>query len=99
MTLYLSSCNGLVCNKLSKENNVSYLIDNNGDIISDITDRNNGKEFVVYLDYKLHSKGIKKNSSTLFRRNRIQFFYNDTDYITLPVVNLIFLDGQLKIQY
>ena len=51
----------------SKKNNISYLINNNGEIISDITNQNNGKEFVVYLDYKLQlKKDIKRNNLILF---------------------------------
>ena len=81
----------------SKKNNVSYLIDSSGDIISDITNINNGKEFVVYLDYKLQLKGYQKKQFDPFcRRNRIQFFYNDTDYITTTVGQLNFFRWTIK---
>ena len=75
----------------SKKNNISYLIDNSGEIISDITNQNNGKEFVVYLDYKLQLKGYQKKQFDPFcRRDRIQFYYNNEDYITTTVGQLNF---------
>ena len=75
----------------SKKNNISYLINNNGKIISDITNQNNGKEFVVYLDYKLQLKGYQKKQFDPFcRRDRINFFYTDKDYITTTVGQLNF---------
>ena len=43
----------------SKKNNISYLINKNGQIINSIDDEA-GKEFVVYLDYKLQLKGYQK---------------------------------------
>tara|TARA_X000000950_G_C13797666_1_gene612105 strand:- start:347 stop:955 length:609 start_codon:yes stop_codon:yes gene_type:complete len=81
----------------SKKNNISYLIDNNGDIISDITDQNNGKEFVVYLDYKLQLKGYQKKQFDPFcRRDRIQFYYNNESYITTTVGQLNFFKWTIK---
>ena len=72
----------------SKKNNISYLINNNGEIISDITNQNNGKEFVVYLDYKLQLKGYQKKQFDPFcRRDRINFFYRKTDYATVGQLN------------
>tara|TARA_B100001094_G_C18126999_1_gene770065 strand:+ start:449 stop:1060 length:612 start_codon:yes stop_codon:yes gene_type:complete len=81
----------------SKKNNISYLIDNNGEIITDITDQNNGKEFVVYLDYKLQLKGYQKKQFDPFcRRDRIQFYYNNDDYITTTVGQLNFFKWTIK---
>ena len=81
----------------SKKNNISYLIDNNGEIISDITNQNNGKEFVVYLDYKLQLKGYQKKQFDPFcRRDRIQFYYNNEDYITTTVGQLNFFKWTIK---
>ena len=81
----------------SKKNNISYLINNNGQIISDVTNINNGKEFVVYLDYKLQLKGYQKKQFDPFcRRHRIQFFYNDNDYITTTVGQLNFFRWTIK---
>ena len=81
----------------SKKNNISYLIDNSGEIISDITDQNSGKEFVVYLDYKLQLKGYQKKQFDPFcRRDRIQFYYNNEDYITTTVGQLNFFKWTIK---
>ena len=83
----------------SKKNNVSYLIDNNGDIISDITDLNNGKEFVVYLDYKLQLKGYQKKQFDPFVEEIEFSFFTMIRTMQYHVGQLNFLDGQLKIQY
>ena len=81
----------------SKKNNISYLVNNKGDIISDITSDNNGKEFVVYLDYKLQLKGYQKKQFDPFcRRHRIQFFYNDSEFITTTVGQLNFFRWTIK---
>ena len=81
----------------SKKNNISYLIDANGEIISDITDQNNGKEFVVYLDYKLQLKGYQKKQFDPFcRRDRIQFYYDNENYITTTVGQLNFFKWTIK---
>lgn len=81
----------------SKKNNISYLINNNGEIISDITNQNNGKEFVVYLDYKLQLKGYQKKQFDPFcRRDRINFFYTEKDYITTTVGQLNFFKWTIK---
>lgn len=81
----------------SKKNNISYLIDNSGEIISDITNQNNGKEFVVYLDYKLQLKGYQKKQFDPFcRRDRIQFYYNNDEYITTTVGQLNFFKWTIK---
>lgn len=81
----------------SKKNNISYLVNNKGDIISDITSDNNGKEFVVYLDYKLQLKGYQKKQFDPFcRRDRIQFFYNDSEFITTTVGQLNFFRWTIK---
>ena len=81
----------------SKKNNISYLIDANGEIISDITDQNNGKEFVVYLDYKLQLKGYQKKQFDPFcRRDRIQFYYDNENYITTTVGQLNFFKWAIE---
>ena len=61
----------------SKKNNISYLINKDGNIINSISDNQTGKEFVVYLDYKLQLKGYQKKQFDPFcRRSRINFYYD-----------------------
>jgi len=69
----------------SKKNNTnfdtSYIC--NGESIS--------KPFVVYIDYKLQLKGYSKKQFDPFcRRERINFYYNDENYITTTVGQLNF---------
>ena len=79
----------------SKKNNISYLINPSGDIITDITKE--GKEFVVYLDYKLQLKGYQKKQFDPFcRRDRIEFYYNDTEYLVTTVGQLNFFRWTIK---
>ena len=79
----------------SKKNNISYLINPSGDIITDITKE--GKEFVVYLDYKLQLKGYqKKQFDPCCRRDRIEFYYNDTEYLVTTVGQLNFFRWTIK---
>lgn len=62
----------------SKKNNISYLLNGNNKIITNISNQN-FREFVVYIDYKLQLKGYQKKQFDPFcRRSRINFFY-DTD--------------------
>lgn len=61
----------------SKKNNISYDIDK--------------KTFNVYIDYKLQLKGYSKKQFDPFcRRERIHFYYNDTDYVKTTVGQLNF---------
>jgi hypothetical protein len=67
----------------SKKNNIIYLIK------SDID--NTSRLFNVYLDYKQQLKGYSKKQFDPFcRRGRIQFYYNNTEYITTTVGQLNF---------
>ena len=67
----------------SKKKNIIYMIQNN------TTDT--GKLFNVYLDYKQQLKGYSKKQFDPFcRRGRIQFYYNNTEYITTTVGQLNF---------
>ena len=60
----------------SKKNNISYLISKDGNIINSVSNNQAGKEFVVYLDYKLQLKGYQKKQFDPFcRRSRINFYY------------------------
>tara|TARA_B100001094_G_C18023569_1_gene716407 strand:- start:268 stop:861 length:594 start_codon:yes stop_codon:yes gene_type:complete len=74
----------------SKKNNISYLINKNGQIINSIDDEA-GKEFVVYLDYKLQLKGYQKKQFDPFcRRSRINFYYDDNKFVVTTVGQLNF---------
>lgn len=75
----------------SKKNNISYLINKQGNIIEDITNVNSGKEFVVYLDYKLQLKGYQKKQFDPFcRRERINFYYSKNSLFVTTVGQLNF---------
>ena len=75
----------------SKKNNISYLINKDGNIINSISDNQTGKEFVVYLDYKLQLKGYQKKQFDPFcRRSRINFYYDGDKSIVTTVGQLNF---------
>ena len=81
----------MVCNKLFKKNNISYLINKDGNIINSISDNQTGKEFVVYLDYKLQLKGYQKKQFDPFcRRSRINFYYDGDKSLVTTVGQLNF---------
>ena len=62
----------------------------NGQIINSIDDEA-GKEFVVYLDYKLQLKGYQKKQFDPFcRRSRINFYYDDNKFVVTTVGQLNF---------
>ena len=65
----------------SKKNNTNYIIEKNG----------LGKQFIVYIDYKLQLKGYSKKQFDPFcRRERIEFYYQEDNYITTTVGQLNF---------
>jgi hypothetical protein len=75
----------------SKKHNISFLIDKDGNIINSIKTDNAGKEFVVYLDYKLQLKGYQKKQFDPFcRRSRINFYYDDDKFFVTTVGQLNF---------
>lgn len=75
----------------SKKNNISYLINKDGNIINSISDNQTGKEFVVYLDYKLQLKGYQKKQFDPFcRRSRINFYYDEDKSLVTTVGQLNF---------
>ena len=75
----------------SKKHNISFLIDKGGNIINSIKTDNPGKEFVVYLDYKLQLKGYQKKQFDPFcRRSRINFYYDDDKFFVTTVGQLNF---------
>tara|TARA_B100000242_G_scaffold269486_1_gene220310 strand:- start:1142 stop:1750 length:609 start_codon:yes stop_codon:yes gene_type:complete len=75
----------------SKKNNISYLINKDGNIINSISDNQTGKEFVVYLDYKLQLKGYQKKQFDPFcRRSRINFYYDGDKSLVTTVGQLNF---------
>lgn len=81
----------------SKKKNISYIINCDGNIIDADTPNISGKEFVVYLDYKLQLKGYQKKQFDPFcRRSRINFYYNDTDYFVTTVGQLNFFRWTIK---
>lgn len=67
----------------SKKNNTNYML--------------NKSQFIVYISYKLQLKGYSKKQFDPFcRRERIQFFYNDTEYIVTTVGQLNFFRWAIK---
>ena len=61
----------------SKKNNVSYMVD--------------GQQFIVYLNYKQQLKGYSKKLFDPFcRRDRINFYYNNTNFIKTTIGQLNF---------
>lgn len=75
----------------SKKNNISFLINKEGDIIQAINGTEVAKEFVVYLDYKLQLKGYQKKQFDPFcRRSRINFHYDPTSHFVTTVGQLNF---------
>ena len=75
----------------SKKNNTNYSIDMklNNKIIK--------KQFIVYINYKLQLKGYSKKQFDPFcRRNRINFYFDETDYITTTVGQLNFFRWALQ---
>ena len=81
----------------SKKKNISYIIDYDGNIIDSEACNTSGKEFVVYLDYKLQLKGYQKKQFDPFcRRSRINFYYNDKDFFVTTVGQLNFFRWTIK---
>tara|TARA_B100001093_G_C26693999_1_gene956058 strand:+ start:588 stop:1181 length:594 start_codon:yes stop_codon:yes gene_type:complete len=79
----------------SKKNNISYLIVD--DRSNETTKPPKMKEFVVYIDYKLQLKGYQKKQFDPFcRRERIEFYYNDDDFIVTTVGQLNFFRWAIK---
>lgn len=67
----------------SKKNNTNYMIHNN--------------QFIVYISYKLQLKGYSKKQFDPFcRRERINFYYTDTDFIVTTVGQLNFFRWAIK---
>ena len=61
----------------SKKNNVSYMV--------------NDQQFIVYLNYKQQLKGYSKKLFDPFcRRDRINFYYNNTNFIKTTIGQLNF---------
>tara|TARA_B100000925_G_scaffold290510_1_gene275893 strand:+ start:1524 stop:2120 length:597 start_codon:yes stop_codon:yes gene_type:complete len=78
----------------SKKNNISYLIldDRQLDI-----NKPKMKEFVVYIDYKLQLKGYQKKQFDPFcRRERIEFYYSNNEYVVTTVGQLNFFRWAIK---
>jgi len=70
----------------SKKYNTNY-------IISEVNDDGmiSNKQLIVYIDYKLQLKGYSKKQFDPFcRRERIEFYYNKTEFITTTVGQLNF---------
>ena len=66
----------------SKKKNTNYSIQNGS---------SKEKQVIVYIDYKLQLKGYSKKQFDPFcRRERINFYYNDTDFIVTTVGQLNF---------
>ena len=67
----------------SKKNNICWM--------------NNNNRFVVYLNYKAQLKAYSKKQFDPFcRRDRIQFYHNNDDYITTTVGQLNFFKWTIK---
>jgi len=65
----------------AKKNNTSYML-----ISSDVP-----KHFIVHLEYKLQLRGYSKKQFDPFcRRERLHFYYTDTEYTTTTVGQLNF---------
>ena len=80
----------MVCNKLF-EKIIFHSINKDGNIINSISDNQTGKEFVVYLDYKLQLKGYQKKQFDPFcRRSRINFYYDGDKSLVTTVGQLNF---------
>jgi hypothetical protein len=69
----------------SKKKNINY-------IITDYNDNFNKKtQFIVYIDYKLQLKGYSKKQFDPFcRRERINFYFEEDEYIETTVGQLNF---------
>ena len=69
----------------SKKNNTSYFItSNSNDDVKNI-------QFIVYIDYKLQLKGYSKKQFDPFcRRERINFYYTEDNFIVTTVGQLNF---------
>lgn len=69
----------------SKKKNINY-------IITDYNDNCNKKtQFIVYIDYKLQLKGYSKKQFDPFcRRERINFYFEEDEYIETTVGQLNF---------
>ena len=66
----------------SKKKNTNYTV---------IGKNNIWKQFIVYIDYKLQLKGYSKKQFDPFcRRERINFYYNDNNFIVTTVGQLNF---------
>ena len=60
-------------------------------------DRKTGRHCIVYLDYKAQLKAFSKKQFDPFcRRNRIQFFYNTTEFIDTTIGQLNFFRWALQ---
>lgn len=58
---------------------------------------NDSTHCIIYLDYKSQLKAFSKKQFDPFcRRNRIQFFYTDTDYIDTTIGQLNFFRWALQ---
>lgn len=78
----------------SKKNNISYLIMDDRHTVSE---KPKMKEFVVYIDYKLQLKGYQKKQFDPFcRRERIEFYYDDSNFIVTTVGQLNFFRWSIK---
>ena len=66
----------------SKKHNTFYTVEGNNGIMN---------HFFVFLNYKLQLKAYSKKEFDPFcRRGRIQFYYNDTEYIVTTIGQLNF---------
>lgn len=68
----------------SKKNNINYML-------SSDDDSKKKKQFIVYIDYKLQLKGYSKKQFDPFcRRERINFYFEEDQYIVTTVGQLNF---------
>lgn len=85
----------------SKKNNISYMITDDGNIITEENGDNidasiKYRQFVVYIDYKLQLKGYQKRQFDPFcRRSRIDFYYTTDKYIVTTIGQLNFFKWAL----
>jgi hypothetical protein len=69
----------------SKKKNINYMINIPGDNVK------KEKQFIVYIDYKLQLKGYSKKQFDPFcRRERINFYYEEDNYVVTTVGQLNF---------
>ena len=81
----------------SKKNNITYYIKTNKTINN--IDVEVDQQFIVYLNYKNQLKAYSKKQFDPFcRRSRIQFLYNDDNYLITTVGQLNFFRWAIETQ-